>query len=192
MDQLDARGWLGATVSKSGGLSMAQVRTAAAGGRRAARWPAVAALVLIAAMPVVTWWLVGDQTSPEMRERMQAATPDPGIASGLDPDYDVRPPRLAATTERTIGVVAVVLVVSSVGALVVATRTGRLDRRWWPVLAALSLVGAGCALWYRTATAAVDGGNIGAGILLLFGGPLALVLLGWALWRGLSLIREAG
>jgi hypothetical protein len=61
-------------------------------------------VALVVAMPVATWWLVGDQTTPRVK-RLRQASPYP-------PDYALfRPLDLAPATERAVGVVAVVLVV---------------------------------------------------------------------------------
>lgn len=45
-------------------------------------WAAVAAAALVLAMPVVTWWLVGDQTEPDFKRRLQADG-NPAIRAAL-------------------------------------------------------------------------------------------------------------
>jgi hypothetical protein len=167
---------------------MTGMGTNQAAGRRPPWWAALAAVVLVVAMPVATWWLVGDQTEPSMKRRLHAAAKDPAIQAGLDPDYMYRPFDIAPATERTAGVVAVVLVVAAVVVLVVAWRTGRLHVGWWGVLGLLSLVGAGCGWGWRIMTAAVDGGNIGGAAVLDLGGPIGLVLVWVALRRAWRLI----
>jgi len=128
-------------------------------------------------MPVAVWWAVGDVSAPE-------ATAIP------DPDYQIHPFDIAPTTERVVGVGAVVLVAVSVGALVIALWSGRMHRLWWPVLLQLSLAGAVCGAGWRVLTAAVIGANIGAGLVILFGGPLVLLMLVTALGRTVELIGQ--
>jgi len=167
---------------------MTGVRTNKAAGRRPPGWAAVTAVALVVAMPVATWWLVGDQTSPFMKQRMNAAVKDPAIQAGLDPDYMYRPFDIAPATERAAGVVAVMLVVAAVVVLILASLTGRLHVGWWGVLGALSLAGTVCGSGWRVMTAAVDGANIGGGMVIMFGGPLVLGLVAAALWGAWRLI----
>jgi hypothetical protein len=147
----------------------------------------MAAVALVVAVPVATWWLVGDQTDPDFKRRLQADG-DPAIRAGYDPDYMFRPFDIAPATERTVGVVGVVLMVAAVVVLVLAWLTGRLHKGWWGVLGVLSLVGAGCGYGWRVMTAAVSGANIGGGIVLVFGVPIGLGLVGVALWGAWRLI----
>jgi hypothetical protein len=71
----------------------------------------VAAVALVVAVPVATWWLLGDQTTPRVK-RLRQASPYP-------PDYALfRPFQITPATERAVGVVAVVLVVVAVVVLV--------------------------------------------------------------------------
>jgi hypothetical protein len=128
-------------------------------------------------MPVVVWWAVGDLSAPEAK-----AIPDP--------DYQIHPFDSAPITERVVGVGAVVLVAVSVVALVVALWTRRMDRLWWPVLLQVSLAGAVCGVGWRVLTAAVIGANIGAGFVILFGGPLVVLMLVTALWRTVELLAQ--
>jgi hypothetical protein len=154
---------------------MTGMGTDQAGGRRPPWWAALAAVALVVAMPVATWWLVGDLTEPDFKRRLQADG-DPAIRAGLDPDYMFRPFDIAPATERAAGVVAVVLVVAAFVVLLLAWRTGRLHVGWWGVLGVLSLVGAGCGWGWRVMTAAVSGANIGGAMVLYLGGPLGLGL----------------
>jgi hypothetical protein len=83
----------------------------------------VAAVALVVAVPVATWWLVGDVTSPRVK-RLRQASPGP-------PDYALFPPfEIAPATERVVGEVAVMLVVVAMVMLVVAWLTGRLHVGW--------------------------------------------------------------
>lgn len=124
-------------------------------GERPARWPAVAMVALIVAVPVATWWAVGD------------------LSTDLpDPDYQIRPFDIGHTTEQVAGVSAAVLAAAAVVALIHAGRAGRFDRRWWPVLVELMLAGALCGAGWRVLTAGVIGANIGAGLVLWVGAPM--------------------
>jgi hypothetical protein len=155
---------------------MTGIGTDQAAGRRPPWWAALAAVALVVAMPVATWWLVGDLTE------------DSAIRAGYDPDYLFRPFDIAPATERAAGVVAVVLVVAAVVVLPLAWRTGRLHAGWWAVLGMLSLVGAGCGWGWRVMTAGVSGANIGGAIVLYLGGPIGLGLVWVALRRAWRLI----
>jgi hypothetical protein len=166
---------------------MTGIGTDQAAGRRLPWWAAVAAVALVVAMPVATWWRVGDLTDSDFKRRLQADG-DPAIRAGYDPDYMFRPFDIAPATERTAGVVAVVLVVAAVVVLFLASLTGRLHGGWWAVFGPLSLVGAGCGWGWRVMTAAVSGANIGGGLVLYLGGPIGLGLIGVALWAAWRLI----
>jgi hypothetical protein len=138
-------------------------------GERPARWPAVAMGALIVAVPVATWWAVGD------------------LSTDLpDPDYQIRPFDIGQTTEQVAGVSAAVLAAAAVVALVGAGRAGRFDRRWWPVLVELMLAGALCGAGWRVLTAGVIGANIGAGLMLWVGAPIVAALVGLAVFDWLS------
>ena len=137
---------------------------------RPARWPAVAGVALIVAVPVATWWAVGD------------------LSTDLpDPDYQIRPFDIGHTTEQVAGVSAAVLAAAVIVVLIHAGRAGRFDRRWWPVLVELILAGALCGAGWRVLTAGVIGANIGAGLVLWIGGPMVAALVGLAVFDWLTL-----
>ena len=152
---------------------MTRVNAEQPAGERPARWPAVAGAVLVVAMPVAVWWLVGDLSTET-----------------ADPDHFLRPVDVGDTAEAVVGVAAVVLVTASVVAMVVAGRRGRVDRRWWRVLVELVLAGGLCGVGSRVLTAGVIGANIGAGFVMVFIAPIVAALLSWALLDWLSL-RES-
>ena len=146
------------------------------GTRRRTSWSArVASVLLVLAAPVATWWLVG---------------PNPGDGLGSDPmlrpddyDYLFHPPAIDATMERVGGWAAVAIAALGVALLVAEARHGRIDRRWWPPIVAMTLVGAIIGLAGRVMTAAVVGANIGGGFMLLFGTPVVLALvIGSTVW----------
>ena len=146
------------------------------GTRRPTSWAArVASVLLVLAAPVATWWLVG---------------PNPGDEIGSDPtlrpddyDYLFHPPAIDAPVERVGGRAAVVMVLLAGALLAAEARRGRIDRRWWPPIVAMTLVGAIIGLAGRVMTAAVVGANIGGGFMLLFGTPVVLALvIGSIVW----------
>lgn len=100
-------------------------------------------------------WLVGDLSSP-------------GAVSDLD--YALRP----LAVPRGVGVAAGV---AGVVVLVLAVAVVRRVPGAWPVLACLATAGLLLGGAYRVVTAGVIGANIGAGLAVLLGGPLLLVLL---------------
>ncbi|NJP34519.1 hypothetical protein [Micromonospora thermarum] len=134
-------------------------------------------LLLVLATPVAVWWLVGDVTSGDARRL---------AAEGVALDHTVRPVSLGATGDRIVGVLACVAAAVALGVLVRGTVVRRLDARWWAVLAPLVVAGALVGYAARVLTAGVIGANIGAGLIVLVGGPVLAVLLvvaAVAAWR---------
>ncbi|NGM16194.1 hypothetical protein [Verrucosispora sioxanthis] len=123
---------------------------------------------LLLSTPVVTATLVGDLTGDAARHL---------AAEGEPLDYAVEPVSLGVTGDRLVAVLAGVLVIVSLVLLVRATATRTLDPRWWTVLVPLVLGGVLIGLSWRIVTAGVIGANIGAGLVVLAGGPVLLVLL---------------
>ncbi|RLK25787.1 hypothetical protein DER29_3798 [Micromonospora sp. M71_S20] len=126
------------------------------------------ALVLVLGTPVASWWLIGDLTNDEARRL---------AAEGVELDYAIRPVSLGPAGDRIVGVLACVGVVVALAWLLRATARRRLDPRWWWVL--VPLVGAGVlvGLAWRVLTAGGIGANIGAGLMVVAGGPALTVLL---------------
>lgn len=120
----------------------------------------LAAAVFVLAVPVATWWLVGDLST----------TTD-------DPDYAVRPPSISSAQERVLGLGSLAMVASATVVLAAGTALGRLDPRWWAVLTPLAVTGVIVGWGYRVVTAGVIGANIGAGLVVMFGGPFVSGLL---------------
>jgi hypothetical protein len=153
-----------------------------AAGRRPPWWAAVAAVALVVAVPVATWWLVGDQTTPRVK-RLRQASPYP-------PDYALfRPFQIAPATEQAVGIVAVALVVVAVVVLVGAWLTGRLHGGWWGVLGLLSLVGVGWGWMWRVLTAVVDEPDFSGIVVLMV--PIGLGLV-WVALRGARWLLAPG
>ncbi|MEU5562707.1 hypothetical protein [Micromonospora musae] len=136
--------------------------------KRHSRWVPLAALVLVLATPVISWWLIGDLTNDEARRL---------AAEGVELDYAFRPVSLGPAGNRTVGVLACIGGLGALAWLVRATSRRRVDRRWWGVL--LPLVGGGILVGFgwQVMTAGGIGANIGAGLTIMFGGPILVVLL---------------
>ena len=155
------------------------LRWSATGPDRArARWAALApALILVLAVPVAAWWLVGDQST---------------VPVSMDPDYAFRPWRIGPVAARAAGLGSLAAGGVAAAVLIGVTLRGRLDVRWWavlvPLLAAGSIAGAG----WRVLTAGVIGANIGAGLVVMEGGPVVAGLLIWALAFSVHLSRSGG
>ncbi|MGH3738376.1 MAG: hypothetical protein ACRDT6_22635 [Micromonosporaceae bacterium] len=145
-----------------------QTRTPALGHRP----PLLAAAALLLAVPVATWWLVGDLSE---------------VPESADPDYLVRPWQLGAL-EPVLGALGLTVVLLT-GAWLVR-RAHRFDQRWWLVWCALLLAGLVVGFGWRVVTAASIGANIGAGLVLLFGTPFLGVLLLWSVaWSVYLVLR---
>ncbi|WBB55489.1 hypothetical protein [Verrucosispora sp. WMMD573] len=141
--------------------------------------PLVVALLL--STPVVTGWLVGDLTGEAARQL---------AAEGEPLDYAVEPVSLGQAGDRVLVAVASVLLLVSLALLIRATVTHELDPRWWFALVPLIVAGALVGLGWRIVTAGAIGANIGAGLVVLGGGPVLLILLGVAAVQAARLRRE--
>ncbi|MEU4775224.1 hypothetical protein [Micromonospora sp. NPDC023644] len=141
----------------------------------------ITALTLVLCAPVAAWWLIGDLTGDEARQL---------AAEGVELDYAVRPVSLGTAGDRVVGVLACVGVVLALAWLLRATARRRLDARWWWVL--VPLVGAGVLLGlaWRVLTAGGIGANIGAGLVVIAGGPTLAVLLTVAAVAALRMRRS--
>jgi hypothetical protein len=97
------------------------------------------------------------------------------VKAALDVDWDD-----PAARQRALEVV--LAAVDAVAVLVGAWLTGRLHLGWWGCLGCSAWWARGCGYGWRIMTAAVSGANIGGGLVLIFGGPIGLGLVGVALW----------
>ncbi|PRX16521.1 hypothetical protein CLV67_119102 [Actinoplanes italicus] len=145
------------------------------------RLPLPAGVVLVLATPVAISWLVGDLTDPTSLAL---------AAEGVDLDYGIEPITFGPTGDRIVGITACVAVLFSLGLLVQQTVTSRFRGGWWAVLLPLVAVGVILGYGWRVFTAGGIGANIGAGLVLLLGGPLALGLLLAAIVPAMILLRE--
>jgi hypothetical protein len=121
----------------------------------------LAGLAPVLASPVITYALMGDQSS----------TKDP------NPDYFLHPPSISPSTVTTSALIATVLALIGLGVLVPRWNEGSLHGAWKRVVVCLVICGILVGGFYRVATAAVIGANIGAGVMVLFAGPALLALL---------------
>ncbi|GLF99636.1 hypothetical protein [Streptomyces yaizuensis] len=131
---------------------------------------------LVLAAPLALWGLLGQQN-------------DTGVpASELT--YTIEPPALAAGTETALGVFGLLLALVSTAVLVRANLRGSLAvERWWtllPLVAAGLIVAGG---WRVLTTGSADA-NIGAGLVVLFGTPTVLTLIGLSTVPGLLRSRR--
>lgn len=139
------------------------------------RWLVLAgAVALVLAVPVAAWWLIGD--------RYSTLYPSP-ISSSV-----IRPFPISPAAERAAGTGAVLAVIVAAAWLTWASLRHGFDLRWWSVLGPLLLAGILAGFGWRVLTARMDGANIGAGCLILSGGPVVAALLGWAVTRSLTLL----
>lgn len=142
----------------------------------------VSATVLVLAAPLATWWLVGPNPGSEIEAGPTVPT------NTADFDYMFHPPSIDPAVERAVGGGATVAVLVAAIALVFTARSGRIDRRWWLPIVGLVAAGAFAGFGERVVTAAVIGANIGGGLVILFGAPLALALVLGSLVRAIHVL----
>jgi hypothetical protein len=131
-----------------------------------------AAVLLVLAVPVVTWWLAGDQST---------TSPD-------NADYVLRPRfRVGSRTTRALGTGTLAVTLVAAALLIGASASHSFDLSWWSVIGPLLLLGVLLGLGGRIFTAGVVGANIGAGLFVFFVGPVILALVAWVIFRTISL-----
>lgn len=97
---------------------------------------------------------------------------------------------MPAALEHGIGAVALCTAAIALVALISNKEEQERERRWRPVFGIFLLVGAPMLGYgYRVLTARDLGGNIGAGLFLILGLPLGVVMLLWATLRAINLAR---
>jgi len=146
------------------------------GKRAVARWVALSAAAgLVLAFPVATWWLVGDLST---------------VPASEHPDFAFRPFDISRGTERAAGLASALLAAVMLLMLVWFTVRHLFDARWWTVLVPLMAAGFIAGAGWRVMTAGVIGANIGAGFVIMVGGPLVAALLVWAVARSSYLVHR--
>jgi hypothetical protein len=84
------------------------------------KWLApLAGATLLLAVPVMSWWLVGDQST---------------VPLSSDPDYFIRPFHISPALERVLGWGSVLVAIVAALLLTWASLRHVLDPRWWSVL----------------------------------------------------------
>lgn len=83
--------------------------------------------------------------------------------------------------ERVIGIGGLGLAVLGAAVLTWASVRHAFDLRWWLAIGPATAAGALLGLAWRVFTAGVIGANIGAGCMVMFGGPLLALLLAWTI-----------
>lgn len=129
---------------------------------------AVGGLVLLLTVPVLTAWRTGDLTDEQTRSLAER---------GVRLDYAFEPLSFGPAGDRAVVVAACTTLAGSSGYLVWRTVTGRMRLRRWLVLLPLVPIGVIAGYSWRVWTSGQIGANIGAGLTVLFGGPVVLVLL---------------
>lgn len=128
----------------------------------------IAVFAVIAAVPVLTWWIVGD-VSEEGAE-----------------DIMFRAPDLPATVDLILVFGAVTLFVCGLALIMTPAGRGHVGRREWSAMLPLLLLGLFVGFGGRLVTARVGGANIGGG-LLWWAAPVVVPLL--IIWSAVLWIR---
>jgi len=153
-----------------------QSRQLASGSTSKAGWVIVPAAVgMVMAVPVVSWWLVGDQSS---------------VPAGAHPDFTFQGFEVGPSVERAAGIGSTVLAVVTMVVLAWAMYRRQIDWRWWGVLVLVMAAGFIVGSGWRVMTAGGIGANIGAGLVVFFGGPIVVALLICARAYSIHLIRS--
>ncbi|GGK38865.1 hypothetical protein GCM10010124_34610 [Pilimelia terevasa] len=139
------------------------------GGRRAA-WLVPVAVLLLVAVPVAVWGLVGDLSTYHGAE-----------GDSLGPDRMYPPLDVSPQAARRWVTAAALAAPAAALALLWAVVTSRLDGRWLFVLLPLAAAGALAGFGHRVVTAGVIGANIGGGMVMLVLLPVACLLVAGAL-----------
>ncbi|WP_159038819.1 hypothetical protein [Streptomyces sp. NRRL B-1140] len=135
-----------------------------------------AGAALAGGVPVAAWGLMGQQNHDGLP------------ASELD--YAFQPWDIGDGVAAVAGGLALVLVVAGAAVLVRASLRGAMDQRWWGVLGPLVALGLMAGVGWRILTAGGIGANIGAGLLIMFGTPIAAGLLMWSLAWSFWLVTQ--
>ncbi|CAL9573160.1 hypothetical protein SUDANB121_04909 [Nocardiopsis dassonvillei] len=132
--------------------------------------------LLLAGAALAAWWAA--RSSPE-EARAWGITPE-------EADYAIAPPPVPEWAVPVLGIGGLLLALAGAALLVRELRARRAAFAWG--LAAFLAVPAAlfAGLWWAVATAPTIGANIGLGLVVIVGGPLALVFLLGALGAALT------
>jgi len=127
----------------------------------------------ILGMAVAVWWVTGDLYEPVGAKLLLEG---PGGPSAL---------------EHGVGVIGLCTTLVSLVALISNREQRERERRWRPVFGVFLAVGAPMlGFGVRVAVAPSLGGNIGAGLFLIFGLPIGALVTLWAALRADSLVTQ--
>ncbi|MFD5158826.1 hypothetical protein ACFWMJ_12245 [Streptomyces hawaiiensis] len=135
-----------------------------------------AGAALVGGVPVAAWGLMGQQNHD-------------GLPAG-ELDYAFQPWDIGDGVAAVAGGLALVLAAAGAAVLVRSSLRGAMDRRWWGVLGPLVVLGLMAGVGWRILTSGVIGANIGAGLLIIFGTPIAAGLLLWSLAWAFWLVTQ--
>ncbi|MEV0900495.1 hypothetical protein [Actinoplanes sp. NPDC049802] len=135
----------------------------------------LALVPLVPAVPVATWWLVGDLTDS---------------SGDIVLDYAYQPVTFGGAGDVILGVGALLTALAAFGVLIHGTLTGRMRRAWWGVALSILAIGAYLGWAQRVWTAGVVGANFGVGLTALFGVPFVITFLLPSVWS-LAVLRRA-
>jgi hypothetical protein len=135
-----------------------------------------AGAALVSGVPVAAWGLMGQQNYNGLP------------ASELD--YAFQPWDIGDGVAAVAGGLALALAVAGAAVLVRGSLRGVMDLRWWGVLGPLVVLGLMAGVGWRILTAGSIGANIGGGLLIIFGTPVAAGLLLWSLAWAFWLVTQ--
>lgn len=135
-----------------------------------------AGAALVGGVPVAAWGLMGQQNHDGLPAR--------------ELDYAFQPWDIGDGVAAVAGGIALVLAAAGAAVLVRSSLRGAMDRRWWGVLGPLVVLGLMAGVGWRILTAGGIGANIGAGLLIIFGTPIAAGLLLWSLAWAFWLVTQ--
>lgn len=119
--------------------------------------------VMLFMTPLATAWMIGDLSSRGFARHE------------LDTAFGPYP--VSHLTSVLFGTISIMLFVGSAALVIVALAQRRLQKRWIPTGILLLFFGVMLGYVWRVVTAGVIGANIGAGLMIILGGPFLLLYL---------------
>ncbi|MFF0890582.1 hypothetical protein [Streptomyces sp. NPDC003456] len=133
-----------------------------------------AGAAVVGGVPVAAWGLMGRQDYD-------------GLPAD-ELDYAFQPWDVGDGVAAVVGGIGLLVAVAGAVVLARGARRGAMDPRWWSVVGPLVVVGLMAGAGWRILTAGVVGANIGAGLVIILGAPVAAALVVWALARSVWLV----